>query len=325
MARRALGPATLAVTQAVAAALTPRDAALLVACSGGADSLALAAGVRYVAERRSLPSAAVVVDHGLQQASAGTADHARAQLASLGFADVVVARVTVDLEAGHGLEGAARASRYRALDAEAAARDATVLLGHTLDDQAETVLLALARGSGTRALAGMASRRGRYLRPMLSLRRAVTERSCLELGLEFWTDPHNQSPEYARSRVRSRVLPVLESELGPGVAESLARTAQLARDDADLLDALAEEMSPAAQTLDTAELLGAAPALRRRVIRSWLARHGAQEVTLIHVLRVEDLVTSWHGQREVDLPGVRVGRRAGHLHCTTSAPEVSGA
>ena len=321
MARRSLGPATLAVVRCVEEALAEdglsgaSSGALLVACSGGADSLALAAATAQVSRRRSGSTSAVVVDHGLQAGSAETAARAHDQLVDLGFDDVLVSRVTVEMHSGRGPEAAARHSRYALLDAEATRRDATVLLGHTLDDQAETVLLGLARGSGTRSLAGMAVRSGRYLRPLLAVRRATTEGACAELGLQPWRDPHNADEAYARSRVRSRVLPLLEAELGPGVAEALSRTARLARDDADLLDALAADAVPAADTLDCAQLGDLPAALRRRVIRRWLIASGASEVTYHHVLRVEELVLRWHGQSTADLAGVQVSRVDGRLIC----------
>src|SRR5215207_805963 len=236
MARRELGPATLAVAQAVAAALTDADAHLVVACSGGPDSLALAFGAHRAATREDRALTAVVVDHGLQPDSAAVAERAREQLARLGFADVVISRVSVLPEAEGGPEAAARTARYAALHREAARRSATVWLGHSLDDQAENVLLGLARGSGSRSLAGMAPRAGRLVRPLLGLRRSVTEQACAELGLKPWSDPHNADPRFARVRVRRTVLPTLEAELGPGAAEALARTAALARDDADLFD-----------------------------------------------------------------------------------------
>jgi tRNA(Ile)-lysidine synthase len=190
-----------------------------------------------------------------------------------------------------------------------------VLLGHTLDDQAETVLLGLARGSGIRSLAGMAVRSGRLLRPLLGLRRAVTEQACVELGLQPWSDPHNADPSYARVRVRRDALPALETALGPGIAEGLARTAALARNDADLLDTLAAEADPGTDTLDCAELMTRPAALRTRVIRRWLLRHGALEATATHVAAVDTLVTRWHGQGKIHLPGVSVTRQDGSLHC----------
>ncbi|GAA1833204.1 tRNA lysidine(34) synthetase TilS [Microlunatus capsulatus] len=312
MARRALGPALLAVVQAVDAALTPADARLLVACSGGADSLALAAAARHVAARRGLPCAAAVVDHGLQAGSDAVAARTAAVLAGLGLADVVVLRVAVP--AAGGPEAAARDARYAALRAAAAGDPpATVLLGHTRDDQAETVLLGLARGSGTRSLAGMAVRGAGLLRPLLEVPRATTEQVCVELGLQPWSDPHNVDPRFARVRVRHRVLPVLEDALGPGVAQALARTARLARDDADLLDALAAEADPGLGA-PTCDALAALPAaLRGRVLRRWLAREGAGDVGADHVRAVEALVLAWRGQRGVDLPGGTVARSGGRL------------
>ena len=316
MARRALGPATLAVVQAVDAALQPDDRSLLVACSGGADSLALAFGARHAAGRRGLSCVAVVVDHGLQPSSSSVAAGAAAALRGLGLADVRVRPVDVDLDAGLGLEAAARQARYAALHTEAETLTpgpATLLLGHTRDDQAETVLLGLARGSGTRSLAGMAPRTGSLVRPLLDLARTTTVRACAELGLEPWQDPHNTDPGYARVRVREQVLPVLETALGPGVVEALARTAFLARDDADLLDTLAAEADPGEEALACAEVAVLPPALRRRVLRRWLLSQGADEPALGHVLAVEDLLLRWHGQRAVHVPGGSVTRRDGNL------------
>ncbi len=313
MARRALGPATLALVQAVDAALEPGDTSLLVACSGGADSLALAAATRHVATRRRLTFSGVVVDHGLQPDSAGVASAAADVLTGLGVDEVRVVRVVVD-DRGLGPEAAARDARYAALTAAAdAAGPATVLLGHTRDDQAETVLLGLARGSGTRSLAGMVVRSGPFLRPLLGLTRATTAAACAELDLTPWADPHNDDPGYSRVRVRHRVLPVLEAELGPGVAAALARTASLARADADLLDALAVEADPGTAELGCAWLAGLPAALRHRVLHRWLLARGASDVASVHVLAVDALLLSWHGQRGVDVGGGTVARRDGQL------------
>jgi tRNA(Ile)-lysidine synthase len=314
VARRALGPARLQLVNATRAALNASDTALLVACSGGADSLALASAASVVAQRQSRRIAAVVVDHGLQSGSAAVAEGAAVQLEALGVEDVRVLSVSVG-DSG-GPEAAAREARYLALGAEAARTGSTVLLGHTLDDQAETVLLGLARGSGTRSLAGMARRVGPFLRPLLGVPRAVTEAACLELGVTPWRDPHNADPTYARTRVRHRVLPVLEAELGPGIATALARTAGLARDDADLLDRLAAEAHQRvlfAGTLDCEGLAGLPRALRGRVIRDWLGVNGASDLGQAHVAAIEALVVDWHGQGAIDVPGLAVRRVAGRL------------
>ncbi len=319
MARRALGHATLTLVQAIETALADSDRCLLVACSGGPDSLALAQAVVHVGRRRQLPIAAVVVDHGLQAGSAEQAAAASSSLARMGFTQVSVRPVEV-IDSGAGPEGDARTARYRALELEAGERGgATVLLGHTRDDQAETVLLGLARGSGIRSLAGMAVRNGpdgRWLRPLLGIGRKVTEQACRENGLKPWQDPHNLDPAYARVRVRRTVLPMLEAELGPGVADALARTAMLARDDADLLDALAAEADPGTAALDCLQLESLPPALRRRMLARWLRlEHGLGDLSAGHLFAVDALLTDWHGQSGVDLPGgVRVRRANGGLH-----------
>ncbi len=319
MGYRELGPAGLAVVQAVDGALNSQDTHLLVACSGGADSLALAFAARYVAIRRYLEYAAVVIDHRLQEGSTEVAAGVQQQLDRLGYDDVTVTTVEVDQSATVGPEAAARQARYLALDVEARARSATVLLGHTLDDQAETVLLGLARGSGGRSLAGMAPRAGHLLRPFLHLRRGTTEQACAELGLDPWQDPHNTDPRFTRVRVRENVLPTLETELGPGVAEALARTAELLRDDTELLDRLAADAYRTAEglggtdTLDCAALESQPPALRRRILRLWLLAHGIGDLTLRHIGAVESLVIDWHGQKSIHVPGATVTRNRGRL------------
>ena len=309
MARRALGPATQEVVRAVERVL---DRPALVACSGGADSLALAAAASLVGERTGTAVRAAVIDHGLQAGSAGIAAEVSAVLAGLGLTSEVV-RVVVG-DDGLGPEAAARRARYEALEALAGEGE-VVLLGHTLDDQAESVLLGLARGSGTRSLAGMASVRGRFVRPLLGVRAATTRLACAELRLEPWSDPHNLDDRFARVRVRRRVLPLLEAELGPGVAESLARSAELARADADLLDEWArrEREGHADGELECARAAELPPALLGRVVRDWLRDAGAVDLGAGHVAAVVALVTDWRGQRWVDVPGGRVVRTDGRL------------
>jgi len=315
VSRRTLGPATLAVVQAVAAALEPADSALLVACSGGPDSLALAAGAAHVAREVGLSYAAVVVDHGLQERSADVADTARRTLVGLGYVDVAVVGVAVVAD-GSGPEAVAREARYAALRAECSTRGATLLLGHTRDDQAETVLLGLARGSGARSLAGMAVRGDGRLRPLLGLPRTTTLACCAELGLDPWMDPHNVDRAYARVRVRAQVLPVLEAALGPGVAGALARSAELLRADADLLDELAAQATAGVERdggLDCGRLAALPTALRTRVLLGWVRALGSRDVSADHVAAVDALVMRWHGQGPIHLPGVRVARTDGLL------------
>ena len=267
-----------------------------MALSGGPDSLALTA---VAADMR--PSTALIVDHGLQLDSASVAETARQAAVDLGCADARVLRVVVGRRGGP--EAAARAARYEAL--KEASDGAPVLLGHTLDDQAETVLLGLGRGSGARSLAGMRPHQPPWCRPLLGLRRAVTHAACDELGLTPWRDPHNVDPAYTRSRLRTEVLPLLEDVLGGGVAEALARTAAGLREDCDALDDLAGASLDAALTDRALEVRGVAglpDALRRRVIRGWLLAAGATDLTDNQIRRVDDLVTNWHGQG-----GVAVG------------------
>ena len=313
MARKALGPSALAVVQAVErAAAGP----MLVACSGGADSTALALAAATVGRRRDVSARALIVDHGLQAGSDAVAQEAAGRLAAFGLPAEIV-RVRVGNDTGEGVEAAARHARYAALEAAARSGEA-ILLGHTLDDQAETVLLGLARGSGPRSLAGMRAHRGVFIRPLLGVRAETTRQACREWGVGWWDDPHNDQTRFTRVRIRRRVLPVLEAELGPGVAEALARTAALVAADTDYLDDLAGRLLPPRADgqpgdLDCAWLAGLAPALRTRVLRDWLRMCGVRELTAAHVQAVEALVTDWHGQRGADVPGVRVTRRAGRL------------
>lgn len=313
MARRALGPATLRLVQALDALAA---GAWVVACSGGADSLALTWAAAFVARRRDTRCRAVIIDHGLQPGSGAVAERVCRALASLPVphADPLtvparVVAVAVDASKG-GPEAAARTARYAALEAEVDEGE-RVLLGHTLDDQAETVLLGLARGSGARSLAGMPAARGVFVRPLLSIPRETTAQACGELGLAPWRDPMNDDPIFARVRVRERVLPVLERELGPGVRDALARTATLLRADADLLDARAGA-SPRPSSLHCGWLAGLDPAMRTRVIHAWLAER-ASGITANHVAAVDALVTDWRGQKGIDVPGHRVIRTEGEL------------
>jgi tRNA(Ile)-lysidine synthase len=296
---------------------------VLAACSGGTDSLALAASLAFVAPRQGLRAGGVTVDHRLQPGSARQAARVAAQLTGLGLEPVQVAEVTVGGRGGP--EAAARSARYRALDERGQATGAAaVLLGHTLDDQAETVLLGLARGSGSRSLAGMPERTGIYRRPFLGIGRDRTRAACAALGLEVWDDPHNVDSGYARARVRHHVLPTLEATLGPGIAEALARTAAQLRADADALDELARQQAQRLAGSDPAmsvDALAALPAaVRTRVLRAAAITAGCPpgSLTARHVARLDQLITGWHGQRWTDLPGgVRGVRRCGKLRFIT--------
>ena len=315
----AVAATRVAVRRALAAG-TPGDpgsAPVLVACSGGADSLALLAAAVFEARDRPWPVVGVTVDHGLHDGSAEVATHVVGQMATLGADETASIRVSVNAE-GRGLESAARQARYAVLE-EIADRygSRTVLLGHTLDDQAETVLLGLTRGSGARSLAGMRHAFGVFARPLLGLTRTQTEQACLAQDIAWWADPANGDRRFTRTRVRHTVLPLLESELGPGIAAALARTAELLRADVDHLDHLAESAYAALpEPLRVETLLTLAPAVRTRVLRLAALHAGARSAELFHehVRALDALLTDWHGQGPIDLPGrVRGVRRDGTL------------
>lgn len=293
---------------------------VLVALSGGPDSVALAAATAFEAPRAGLRAGAVIIDHGLQAGSADAAAQASAHATALGLAPVIVRKVVVG--AGGGPEAAARSARYDALDIAAAELGAVVvLLGHTLDDQAETVLLGLARGSGTRSLSGMAAEAGLYHRPLLGLRRATTLQFCKDCGLKPWNDPQNTDTTFARVRARASVLPVLERQLGPGIAEALARSADQLREDSDALDHLADELavdlaehSEAGISLSVHALEVNPAALRQRLIRIAALEEFGVSLGRSHTLEIAKLVTDWHGQGAVDVPGIKVERRGPRIY-----------
>ena len=305
-----------------------------MACSGGADSLALLAATIFETRRSDLRVIGAVVDHGLQD---GSADHTRrvvGQMAALGADETASIRVHVDVAEG-GVEAGAREARYAALGQLAehfgAAR---VLLGHTRDDQAETVLLGLARGSGGRSLAGMRQAFTddgvEFARPLLDITREQTEAACRAEGIEFWVDPHNSDPRFLRARVRRHVLPVLEQELGPGVAATLARTAEQLRPDMEFLDAFASRvyaeargsaLPPGPAGPDAGPDAGLDAGLGVRVAVATVEPHGpaitgrvarlaaldagcpSSELFAVHIAAVAELMTGSGRGRQIQLPG----------------------
>jgi tRNA(Ile)-lysidine synthase len=307
-----------------------------VAVSGGADSLALAAATAYVTSRLDVTVHGLIVDHQLQPGSADVAATAAKQLHDLGIDDVQVLTVTVTGRGGP--EAAARNARYNALRS---AGFPLVLLGHTQDDQAETVLLGLGRGSGPRSITGMRDLDPPWARPFLSVPRVTTAGACEALGLTTWDDPHNVDPAYTRVRLRREVLPLLEDVLQGGVAPALARTAAQLRDDTEALDTLAARLLSAALTgdaarlgsgrqtaaeLDVAVLSAEPPALRRRVLRRWLLDAGVPELSDAHLRSADALIGAWRGQGDTWLPGnFAVGRTRGRLRVSAWEPgEGSG-
>jgi tRNA(Ile)-lysidine synthase len=328
--RPSLDPSVAEVRRAVRHALagSPEAATVVVGLSGGADSLALAAATAFEAPRRGIRAIAVTVDHGLQTGSADAASAAAAQAGAFGL-DARIVRVDVGRDGGP--EAAAREARYGALaDAASDSGANAVLLGHTLDDQAETVLLGLARGSGGTSLQGMAPSSElapgvALLRPLLDVRRATTRAACAAEGLEPWEDPHNLDPRFARVRVREKVLPVLEAELGPGIAAALARTAAQLREDSEAFEEMIDETiedivehAEAGISVSAAALAANPAALRHRIIRHVVAAEFGASLTRAQTLEVARLATEWSGQGPIDLPGCRARRVGGRIEFTAS-------
>ena len=310
---------TVAIRSAVRNALTDCTAGdlILVAVSGGADSLALAHALSLEAPKLALRIEGVTIDHQLQSQSSVQAEKVVAALSKMGIQKTHVIKVDVDIT--DGLEASARRARYAALDACAEKTGAAlILLGHTRDDQSESVLLGLARGSGARSLSAMAMRNGKYVRPLLAITREETLGTCAEAQLDPWDDPHNADKTFTRVRVRHDVIPNLEKNLGPGISAALARTASLLRDDADALDQLAEEEFAAHEplSLDINRLEKLPKAIRTRVLRMAIYAAGAPSGSLSadHITPIEAFITDWRGQGPSDLPGgVRVSRISGRL------------
>lgn len=315
--------ATVQIRHAVAGALgdcEPGDR-VLVACSGGPDSLALAAATSWVAQRQGLFAGAVIVDHQLQEGSAQTAAWAAEVCERLGLSPVEV--VAVQVGGSGGMEAAARDARYAALTASAQRLGSkVVLLGHTQEDQAETVLLRLTRGSGARSLSAMAAVNGLWHRPLLEVPRADVHESATEVLTEIgelaWRDPHNSDPRFARVRVR-QILGSLGDALGPGVVVGLARSASMLRDDADALDELADALFEDAVTIEDGvvavevnALDGIPRAIRTRLIRAMCVAAGVVpgDLSRDHVLTVDQLVAKWTGQGPAFLPGGVQAQRA---------------
>jgi tRNA(Ile)-lysidine synthase len=293
---------------------------ILFGCSGGTDSMALAAALlKEVSDTKIIP---VVVDHGLQDGSAQIAARTVNKLKEMGFAEVASARANVEIT--DGLEASARRARYQIFNQFIDAyQPKYFLLAHTLNDQAESVMLGLARGSGARSLSAMATVNNIFIRPLLKISREQTTAACVEAGVEIWEDPHNDDQRFARVRVRKNLLPQIERDLGPGVTQALARSADLLRDDADALDDFANQYFQQAdpKDLDVLELERLPKAIRTRVLRMAIYKAGAPSGMLSadHIAQAEALISDWHGQKEVALPGnVKLSRISGRITLFTT-------
>ncbi|CAB4633179.1 MAG: tRNA lysidine(34) synthetase TilS [Actinobacteria bacterium] len=315
--RKRLSPAQGLIRLAVRNCLTSNTKPgqkLLLAVSGGADSLALAAACEFEAKKLKVKIAAAVIDHSLQNNSDKVAAQTAKTLASLGFEEVVVKKIAVG-KAG-GPEAAARTARYTALETlRQKTKSHFIVLGHTASDQAETVLLGLVRGSGSKSLSGMSEKTGFLLRPLLGIERATTEAFCKDSGIKYWSDPQNKDEKFLRVMIRKHVLPFLEKQLGGSVAASLVRTSDQLREDNTYLESQADKsfkkyakVSGSGISFDAKAIEKLPAAILNRVIKKALDGFGS-ESSRTHVLAVSDLVLSWHGQKPLALPGVRVVRK----------------
>ena len=312
-------PALLELRQAVRfwfEKLEP-NSKVCIGVSGGADSLALAAAAKLESKNFSIDLVAVIVDHGLQANSAEIAEFAKQQLIKLGFQDIFVGRASVQIT--DGLEASARRARYKVFQqAIETYGPNTFLLGHTKNDQAEGVLLGLARGSGTKSLSGMQEVSGIFVRPLLGIDRATTEIACHESNIEYWVDPHNSNQDFTRVRVRDNILPLLENDIGPGIIDALARSAKILREDATALDEWAENIFRQVEPMDIEiSILATLPvAVRSRVLRMAIYAAGAPagSISAAHLEPIEAFVSDWRGQGHTSLPGgVKVCRISGRL------------
>jgi tRNA(Ile)-lysidine synthase len=315
--RKRLSPAQGLIRLAVRNALTSNTKPgqkLLIAVSGGADSLALAAACEFEAKKLRVKIAAAVIDHSLQNNSDKVAAQTAKTLTTLGFEEVVVKKIAVG-KAG-GPEAAARTARYTALETlRQKTKSHFIVLGHTSSDQAETVLLGLVRGSGSKSLSGMSEKTGVLLRPLLGIERATTEAFCKDSGIKYWEDPQNKDEKFLRVMIRKHVLPFLEKQLGGSVSASLVRTSDQLREDNTYLETQADKsfkkyakVSGSGISFDAKALEKLPAAILNRVIKKALDGFGS-ESSRTHVLAVSDLVLSWHGQKPLALPGVRVVRK----------------
>ncbi len=307
---------------------------VLLAVSGGADSLSLAAASVFEAKKLNVPVAAAVIDHGLQKNSSDIALQAKQRLLALGVSEVVIERVSVRQQ-GDGLEAAARDARYKALERiRKATKSDWILLGHNLDDQAETVLLGLARGSGLRSISAMAAIDSdrKLVRPFLDIPRTTLRQACLDAAIEFWDDPHNQDSKFARVRIR-KLSGELEKTLGPGFAQSLARTAKSAAEAEELIEDLAQKLMKKATTKVGARqvsysidaLARAKDAVRRKALHLICQQAGAKNISRTQVLAIDELITNWHGQKKSSLSGITVERVTNQLVVKSTKPLTPGA
>lgn len=279
---------------------------LLIACSGGADSLALAWTSNVVAKRLGLNLIAVVIDHQLIEESSKVALIAKDQCENFGIEKVVIKKIVVK-DNKEGLESAARSARYKAFEELTLELNAkAVLLAHTQDDQAETMLMRLTRGSGAKSLSAMKEVSGKYLRPFLHIRKKELVDALEKEGISFWQDPANTDYRFLRAKVRNELMPKLIEVLGESAIESLDRTSDLLKEDNEALDSIAlENYEKLDRELNVEELIKLPAAIRKRIIKIAALESGVipGPFSFEHIEAIDALVTKWRGQGNVDLPG----------------------
>ncbi len=309
-----------ALESAAESGALPVGTPLLVACSGGIDSMSLVHALR---ELDRWPLAVATVDHGLHPESAAHAAFVVESLAPLGVDVEVLVADPALVRAGQGPEDAARRERYRLLERCAARRGVRhVLTAHTADDQAETALMRLALGAGTRGMAGIPPRRGVFVRPWLQVPRVEVAAFAKSRGFDWREDPTNDEDRFLRNRIRQRLGPALEDVFGASWVDAAARTARHVRSDLEAQDYLLERWREEVMRTRTdgvmlqLERFVSAPApLRALLLRDAIdeAARRAQAPAVrdlsVHIQLLDDLATSEGAGRTLDLPGGLVAER----------------
>jgi len=279
---------------------------ILVACSGGADSLALAWTSQVVTKRIGLNLIAVIIDHQLIKESTQVAQDAKKKCEDFGIEKVVIKQIEVK-DDKDGLEAAARKARYEAFEELVNEFNAkAVLLAHTQDDQAETMLMRLTRGSGAKSLSAMKEVSGKYLRPFLHIRKQVLVDALEKENISYWQDPANTNYKFLRAKVRHELMPKLIEVLGDSAIDSLDRTSGLLKEDNEALESIAlESYEKLNKELKVQELEKLPTAIRKRVIKIAALNSGVTPgpFSFEHIEAIDALVTNWRGQGNVDLPG----------------------
>lgn len=278
---------------------------ILVGCSGGADSIALAWSASVVCKRLNLNLGVVIVDHQLIAESNQVAENTKKQCAEFGINQIIVKKIKVVLE-NEGLEAAARKARYKAFEEVIKDTNAKALmLAHTQDDQAETMLMRLTRGSGAKSLSAMSEVSGKYLRPFLHVRKFEIKDALEKEDIKYWNDPANSNSDFLRVKVRNELIPKLIEVLGDSVVEALDRTSMLLKNDNDILDQIALDHYQENRQLLISKLEDLPSAIRTRVIKLAALDAGVNPgpFSFEHIEAIDALVTNWHGQSHIDLPG----------------------